>query len=122
MSRAVRGFGIGLQRWRERADWLYGFGFAALIGIPGLGLIVLARHLGINAQLDASGLADIWYRYPILILQGIQNGVLEEIVMIGFLLTRFAALHWTPRGRCWSARSSGAATTPTRGWAVSWAT
>ena len=71
-----------------------GWASLPLIGIPGLGLVVLARHLGINAQLDASGIADIWYRYPILVLQGIQNGVLEEIVMIGYLLTRFRQLNW----------------------------
>ena len=49
-----------------------------------------------NAQLEASGLADVWYRYPVLILDAIQNGVLEEIVMIGFLLTRLRQLDWTP--------------------------
>jgi membrane protease YdiL (CAAX protease family) len=90
------GFGIGLDRLRQKLDLLYGLGFAALIGIPGLGLVALARHLGINAEISASGLADIWYRYPILILDGIQNGVLEEVVMIGFLLTRLRQLDWTP--------------------------
>lgn len=97
-SPALPGFGIGLDRLRLRLESLQGLGIAAAIGIPGLGLVILARHLGINAQLDASDLADIWYRYPILILQGIQNGVLEEVVMIGFLLTRFRQLNW-PAGR-----------------------
>lgn len=92
------GFGIGFDRLRLRLESLQGLGFAALIGIPGLGLVVLARHLGVNAQLDASDIADIWYRYPILVLQGIQNGVLEEIVMIGYLLTRLRQLNW-PTGR-----------------------
>jgi membrane protease YdiL (CAAX protease family) len=91
-----RGFGIGLDRTRLRSDILQGLGFAALIGLPGLGLVVLARHLGINAQLDVSGIADIWYRYPVLIMQAIQNGVLEEIVMIGYLLTRFREFNWRP--------------------------
>lgn len=94
---AVRsGFGIGLDRYRWRPEVLQGLGFAALIGIPGLGLVALARHLGINADIAASGLADTWYRYPVLVLDGIQNGVLEEIVMIGFLLTRLRQLNWTP--------------------------
>ena len=97
-SPALPGFGIGLDRLRLRRESLQGLGIAAAIGIPGLGLVILARHLGINAQLDASDIADIWYRYPILILQGIQNGVLEEVVMIGFLLTRFRQLNW-PAGR-----------------------
>lgn len=90
------GFGIGLDRLRLKADLRYGLAFAALIGLPGLGVVALARSLGINAEISASGLADIWYRYPILMLDGIQNGVLEEIVMIGFLLTRLRQLDWTP--------------------------
>ncbi len=95
-SPALAGFGIGVDRRRPARELLQGMGFAALIGIPGLGLVILARHLGVNAQLDASGLADIWYRYPVLVLQAVQNGVLEEIVMIGYLLTRLRQLNWRP--------------------------
>ncbi len=91
---ALPGFGIGLDRLRVRLEALQGLGIAALIGLPGLGLVVLARHLGINAELEASGLADVWYRYPVLVLEGIQNGVLEEIVIIGYLLTRLRQLSW----------------------------
>ena len=91
------GFGIGLDRWRDKREWLQGAGFAALIGIPGLLLIYLARKLGINAQLDASGIGDVWYRYPVLVLSAIQNGVLEEIVMIGYLLTRLREVGWSSK-------------------------
>jgi len=95
---ALPGFGIGLDRLRLARETLQGLGFAALIGLPGLALVVLARHLGINAQIQASGLADVWYRYPLLILEGIENGVLEEIVIVGYLLTRLRAMNW-PTGR-----------------------
>jgi membrane protease YdiL (CAAX protease family) len=91
---ALPGFGIGVDRLRVKLESLQGIGFAALIGIPGLLLIYLARKAGINAQLDASGIGDVWYRYPVLVLNAIQNGVLEEIVMIGYLLTRFRELGW----------------------------
>ncbi|MCW2522431.1 MAG: hypothetical protein JWO63_766, partial [Frankiales bacterium] len=67
------GFGIGFDRLHLKRETLQGLGFAALIGIPGLGVVALARHLGLNAQIDASGLADVWYRYPILALSGVQN-------------------------------------------------
>ncbi len=90
------GFGIGLDRVRVGREFLQGFGFFCLIGIPGLLLVYVARKFGINAQIEASGLADTWYRYPILVLSAIQNGVLEEIVMIGFVLTRLRQLDWTP--------------------------
>jgi len=90
------GFGIGVDRRRVKAELIQGLSIAALIGIPGLGLVALARYLGINAEISASGLAEVWYRYPILILDAIQNGLLEEIVMIGFLLTRLRQLSWDP--------------------------
>jgi membrane protease YdiL (CAAX protease family) len=94
---ALAGFGIGLDRLRLRRESLQGVGFAALIGIPGLLLVYLARKAGVNAQLDASDIADVWYRYPVLVLKAIQNGVLEEIVMIGYLLTRFRELGWSSK-------------------------
>jgi membrane protease YdiL (CAAX protease family) len=90
------GFSIGFDRLRLRLESAQGLGLAALIGIPGLAVVALARHLGINAQIDASGLADVWYRYPILVLSGAQNGLYEEIIMVGFLLTRLRQLNWTP--------------------------
>lgn len=93
---ALAGFGIGLDRRRLKQDTVTGLGFAALIGLPGLALVIVARQLGLNAEISASGLADIWYRYPVLVLDAIQNGVLEEIVMIGFLLSRLRQLDWTP--------------------------
>ena len=95
---ALPGFGIGLDRLRLRRETLQGLGIAALIGLPGLGLVIVARQLGVNAELQGSGLADIWYRYPVLVLEAVKNGVLEEIVMIGYLLTRLRALNW-PAGR-----------------------
>jgi membrane protease YdiL (CAAX protease family) len=96
LDAARTGFGIGFDRLRLKLETAQGLGFAALIGIPGLGVVALARHLGVNAQIDASGLADVWYRYPILVLSGFQNGLYEEVIMIGFLLTRFRQLNWRP--------------------------
>ena len=60
------------------------------IGIPGLGLYLGARELGWNTQVQASGLADNWWTVPVLILSAAQNAVLEEVIMIGYLFTRFA--------------------------------
>jgi membrane protease YdiL (CAAX protease family) len=88
------GLGIGLDRLRS-SDVLQGFGFCALIGIPGLGLVWTAHELGLNAQLDVVSLPDVWYRVPLLLLDAAQNGILEEIVVIGFLLTRLRQMGWS---------------------------
>jgi uncharacterized protein len=89
------GFGIGLD-WRQpRRDALFGIGFAALIGIPGLALVWSAHELSISAHLAVVDLPDVWYRVPLLVLEAAQNGILEEIVVVGYLLTRLRELGWS---------------------------
>ena len=89
------GFGIGLDARRLRSDLIAGLGFATLIGIPGIGLVWAAHQLGINASLAVVNLPDIWYRVPLLLLEAAQNGILEEIVVIGYLLTRLRQMGWS---------------------------
>jgi membrane protease YdiL (CAAX protease family) len=89
------GLGIGLNlrdRWREAAQ---GVGFLALIGIPGLGLVWSAHELGLNASLAVVDFPDVWYRMPYLLLSAFQNGFAEEIVVVGYLLTRLRQLGWS---------------------------
>ncbi len=93
-SPAGRGLGIGLDRLRGR-DIAQGVGFCALIGIPGLGLVWAAHALGLNASLDVVSLPDVWYRVPLLVLDAAQNGLLEEIVVLAFVLTRLRQLGWS---------------------------
>jgi membrane protease YdiL (CAAX protease family) len=89
------GFGIGLFRRPARRELLQGAGFAALIGIPGLVLVWAAHHLGVSATLAVVNVPDTWYRVPLLLLQAAQNGALEEIVVVGYLLTRLRQLGWS---------------------------
>jgi membrane protease YdiL (CAAX protease family) len=88
------GIGIGLDARRPWFDLGAGAALAALIGLPGLGLVWAARQLGISAQIVPEALGTHWWSVPVLILSAIQNGVLEEIVMIGYLLTRLRDLGW----------------------------
>jgi membrane protease YdiL (CAAX protease family) len=91
----TRGFGIGLHRRPERRDVLQGMGFAALIGIPGLVVVWAAHSLGVSANLTVVNVPDTWYRVPLLLLQAAQNGALEEIVVVGYVLTRLRQMGWT---------------------------
>ncbi len=93
---AGRGLGIGVDRWRRGSDLATGAGFAALIGIPGLALVWLANLAGVSASLQVVNFPDVWYRVPVLLLSAFQNGFLEEIVVVGYLLTRLRQLEWSP--------------------------
>jgi CAAX protease family protein len=93
------GFGptrIGLGRFRWRADLLGGLGLAALIGIPGLGLYIAGRALGIGVSVVPSELGDTWWRIPVLLAVAFANGWAEEIIVVAFLLTRLRQLGINP--------------------------
>lgn len=86
---------LGLDNSQPRSDLLYGFGLAALIGLPGLGLYFLGRELGITAQIIASPDSTYWWTVPVLVLAAVQNAVLEEVVAVGYLVTRLKQFGWT---------------------------
>jgi uncharacterized protein len=79
---------LGLDRRRPWFDLGTGAALAALIGLPGLALYVAAREIGLNAQVVPARLPDVWWAVPVLVLAAAQNAVLEEVVVVGYLLTR----------------------------------
>jgi membrane protease YdiL (CAAX protease family) len=89
-----RDLGIDLRRPGRDLGW--GAGLAAGIGLPGLLLVYAALQLGINAQIQPSGLQSYWWAVPVLILSAVQNAVLEEVIVVGYLITRLRALQYSP--------------------------
>ncbi|MEW5809419.1 MAG: type II CAAX endopeptidase family protein [Actinomycetota bacterium] len=87
---------IGLARFRWRTDSLGGIGLALVIGVPGLALYQIARILGMNASVEPAELNDTWWRIPVLLLLSFGNGWAEEVVVVGFLLTRLRQLQVNP--------------------------
>jgi uncharacterized protein len=83
---------IGIDRTRPRSDLLRGMALAAVIGIPGLLLYLAAHALGLSATVVPSSLPDVWWRVPVLVLSAIMNSVLEEVVVVGYLVTRLRQL------------------------------
>ncbi len=96
-QRARRLIGLDLPNRKTVVhDLGWGAGLAAAIGIPGLGLYYLARALDINATVVPSALNDHWWTLPVLVLSAVQNAVLEEVVVVGYLLTRCRQLGVKP--------------------------
>lgn len=97
LSSRVRGASrrIGLITGRPGRDALHGLGLAALIGVPGLGVYLLGRAMGITVNIAASGLNNAyWWTVPMLCLSAIQNSLLEEIVAVAYLTERTRQLGW----------------------------
>ena len=88
-------FAIGWDGTQPARDLVRGLGLAALIGIPGLGLYAVARALDLNTTIAAANLTDVWWAVPVLVLAAAQNAVLEEVLMVGYLFTRWSQAGWS---------------------------
>jgi membrane protease YdiL (CAAX protease family) len=86
---------VGLDARRPGRDALGAVGLAALIGVPGLGLYLVAHALGVSVTVAPTTLTDTWWRMPVLVAAAAANAWAEEVVMIGWLLTRLRQLGWS---------------------------
>jgi membrane protease YdiL (CAAX protease family) len=87
---------IGLDARQPVRDLARGAVLAALIGGTGLGLYLAAFHSGVELNVVAEDLPDVWWRIPVLLLSAAQNAILEEIVVVGYLLSRLDRLGVKP--------------------------
>lgn len=81
------------RRWWAR-DLAGGLALAAVIGIPGLGLYLAARAAGLNTEVAASGVGVSAWAVALLVARALMNGLLEEVVVVGYLFDRLPRLGW----------------------------
>jgi len=86
---------IGFAKARLRPDGLHGIILAAIIGLPGLAVYLIAHAMGINVSVVPSTLDEHWWRLPVLVLSACANSAAEEILVVAYLLTRLRALGWS---------------------------
>jgi membrane protease YdiL (CAAX protease family) len=86
---------VGLDRTRPGRDALGASGLAALIGVPGLGLYLVARAIGVSVTIAPTTLDDTWWRLPVLVASAFANSWAEEVVMVAYLITRLRQLGWS---------------------------
>lgn len=87
---------IGLDASQPGRDLGRGVVLAVLIGGAGLGLYFAAFQLDVSLHIVPEALPNVWWRIPVLLLSAVQNGVLEEVVVLGYLLLRLEQLGWSP--------------------------
>ncbi|MEU6709155.1 CPBP family intramembrane glutamic endopeptidase [Streptomyces wuyuanensis] len=89
---------IGFDRTRPWPDLGRGALVAAGIGSAGLAFYLAVRAAGANLTVVPESLPDVWWKYPVLILSAVQNSVVEEVIVVGYLLRRLDQLGWSPIG------------------------
>ncbi|MYV42833.1 CPBP family intramembrane metalloprotease [Streptomyces sp. SID1328] len=87
---------IGFDRGRPWSDLARGAAVAAVIGSTGIAFYLAARGFGFNLTVVPEALPDVWWKYPVLVLSALQNAVLEEVIVVGYLLRRLGQLGWSP--------------------------
>lgn len=85
---------IGLDLTSPLRDVGYGVALGALIGLPGLALYAAGRALGITVEVQAANLDSTWWAIPVLVLAALKNGLLEEVIVVGYLTERLGDLRW----------------------------
>ncbi|WP_460863046.1 CPBP family intramembrane glutamic endopeptidase [Nocardiopsis coralliicola] len=82
----------------RRPGWDLGTGalLAAGIGAGGLVVYLVSWGLGLTVTVAPSSLEAHWWQYPVLILQAVKNGVLEEVIVVGYLMLRLGQMGWSP--------------------------
>jgi membrane protease YdiL (CAAX protease family) len=100
---------LGVDARDLRRDVLRGAGVAAAVGGAGLGLYLAAHAVDGSLTVVAESLPAGWWRIPVLVLSAAHSGVVEEIVMVGWLVRRLGQLGWSwPRAVAVSAVVRGA--------------
>ncbi|WP_151952507.1 CPBP family intramembrane glutamic endopeptidase [Brevibacterium sp. Marseille-P9724] len=92
------GFGSDVRVSRRDAwgDAWRAVALFVLIGAGTLAVYAAGRALGVTAQISTNNLNAAWWTVPVLLLQAVKNGVLEEVLLLGFFWDRLEKLRWSP--------------------------
>jgi membrane protease YdiL (CAAX protease family) len=85
---------LGIDFTRVGRDALGGAALVAAIGIPGLGVYLGGRALGISVDVVPTALDAYWWTVPVLLLSALRAGITEEVIVIGYLYARLGDLGW----------------------------
>ncbi|MEV7086351.1 type II CAAX endopeptidase family protein [Streptomyces sp. NPDC093085] len=87
---------LGFDGRRPWSDLGRGTLVAAGIGSCGLAFYLAMQAGGFNLTVQPESLPPVWWKFPVLILSAVQNSVLEEVIVVGYLLRRLGQFGWSP--------------------------
>jgi membrane protease YdiL (CAAX protease family) len=87
--------GIGLALDRPLGDLGAGVVLAIVVGVVGILIYLGAVALGVNRYVIPVPLGH-WWTVPVLILGAAQTALLEEVIVVGYLITRLRQIGWSP--------------------------
>jgi membrane protease YdiL (CAAX protease family) len=89
---------IGLAFDEPSSDLGRGVVLFAFVGLAGIGVYLLAVALGVNRFVVPAPPPDHWWTYPAVFMNAADAALLEEVVLIGYLITRLQQIGWSNNG------------------------
>ena len=88
----VEPFGLGTATLATDVAW----GGLAAVGVAAVGLGVYLGAIALNVNRFVVPVPPLghWWTVPVLVLGALQNGLLEEVVVVGYLIRRLEQLRW----------------------------
>lgn len=86
---------LGIRADRVRDDVVHGFALFAVVGLAGIGVYLAAVELGVNRFVVPVPPLGHWWTVPVLVLNAIEAALLEEVVVVAYLVTRLRQLGLT---------------------------
>ena len=87
---------VGLALDDPRRDAARGAVLFAVVGLAGLGIYLAAVALGVNRFVVPAPPPDHWWTYPAVFMNAAGAALLEEIIVLGYVLTRLRQIGWAP--------------------------
>ena len=87
---------IGLAPDRPAHDLARGANLFVVVGLAGIGVYLAAVELGVNRFVVPTPPLGHWWTIPALFLNAVEAGVVEEVIVLGYLITRLQQLSWSP--------------------------
>jgi membrane protease YdiL (CAAX protease family) len=84
--------GIGLAWDRPREDVTRGVLLFVVVGVAGIGVYLAAVAIGVNRFVVPVPPLGQWWTVPVLLLNAAEAALLEEVVVVAYLVTRLRQL------------------------------
>jgi uncharacterized protein len=97
VRRSGEGIGVvGLKSDHPAGDLARGAMLFVVVGIAGVGVYLAAVELGVNRFVVPTPPLGHWWTVPALFLNSVEAGLVEEVIVLGYLVTRLQQLSWSP--------------------------
>jgi membrane protease YdiL (CAAX protease family) len=88
--------GIGLDLGQPRSDLVRGLWLWVVVAAGGIAIYLTSVALGVNRFVVPVPPLHHWWTGPALVLSAAQAALLEEGIVLGYLVTRLEQIGWTP--------------------------